>query len=151
MKYWLFKSEPSTYSIDHLKADKQEWWDGIRNYQARNFMMNDMAVGDRILFYHSSCAQPAIVGIARVSAKAIPDETQFDPKSNYYDPKSKPSNPRWWNVRVAFVKKLKQPLTLTELRQQKALADMLILRSGNRLSITPVTSKQWDTIATLTA
>lgn len=151
MKYWLFKSEPSTYSIDHLKADKQEWWDGIRNYQARNFMMNDMAVGDRILFYHSSCAQPAIVGIARVSAKAVPDETQFDPKSNYYDPKSKPDNPRWWNVQVAFVKKLKTPLTLTELRQHKALADMLILRSGNRLSITPVTSKQWDTIATLTA
>lgn len=146
MAYWIFKSEPSTYSIAHLQADGREWWDGIRNYQARNFMLNDMKVGDSVFFYHSSCPQPGIYGTAKVCAAAIPDETQFDPKSNYYDAKSRPDNPRWWHVQVAFVKRFAHPVLLDELRRHEALADLQILQRGNRLSITPITRPHWTFI-----
>ncbi len=146
MKYWLFKSEPSTYSINHLQKDNCEFWDGIRNYQARNFMMNDMTVGDRIFFYHSSCPNPGIVGEATVAKLAEPDPTQFDPKSHYYDPKSSPDKPRWWCVSVAFVRQFPTILSLRAIREMPALADMLLLKRGNRLSITPVTKKDFMVI-----
>ena len=144
MRYWLMKSEPSEVSIDDLATmpKKTVPWFGVRNYQARNFMMNDMAVGDGVLFYHSSCPQPGIVGICEVASTAYPDATQFDPKSPYHDPKASEDKPRWYNVDVKLVKKI--PLIpLTALREEKSLAEMLILKRGNRLSITPVTVGEW--------
>ncbi|NNC77166.1 MAG: EVE domain-containing protein, partial [Woeseiaceae bacterium] len=116
MANWLMKSEPDAYSIDDLKRDKREMWDGIRNYQARNMMRDDMKVGDRIFFYHSSCAVPAIVGIAKVASKPYADPTQFDPDSKYCDPKSDPDEPRWILVDIAFVRKLKRPIPLAALK-----------------------------------
>lgn len=147
MKYWLFKSEPTTYSIEHLKKDKRELWDGIRNYQARNFMMNDMAVGERILFYHSSCPAPGVYGEAKICQLAKPDPTQFEPNSPYYDPKSPADKPRWWCVTVEFVCQYARPVLLSALRQTPALAGLTILQRGNRLSITPVTSADFMCIA----
>jgi len=146
MAYWLFKSEPDTYSIDALARDKAEWWDGVRNYQARNFMRDTMRVGDGVLYYHSSCATPGVVGTARVSNAAAPDATQFDPESDYYDPAATPDAPRWWCVQIAFVRKLSPPLPLAAMRVNAKLADMRILQRGNRLSITPVTARQWKII-----
>jgi predicted RNA-binding protein with PUA-like domain len=145
MAYWLIKSEPSTYGIEHMARDKKTWWHGVRNYQARNFMRNDMKVGDRAFFYHSNCDEPGIVGIVEVSAPARPDETQFDRKSSYYDPASTRENPRWANVEFKFLRKT--PLvTLEELRKHKPLASMRVLQRGNRLSITPVEPKEWEFI-----
>ena len=142
MRYWLIKSEPITYGIDHMARDKTAAWNGVRNYQARNFMRDQMKVGDLAFFYHSNCDEPGIVGIVKVTAAAHPDETQFDKKSHYYDPKSTKEEPRWLNVDFKFVKKT--PLvTLAELKKHKKLANMRLLQRGSRLSITPVDPQEW--------
>jgi len=145
--YWLMKSEPEECSVDDALAAKNSTvpWVGVRNYQARNFMRDGMKVGDGVLFYHSSCAEPGIVGIARVASTAYPDPTQFDPKSPYYDPKSKREEPRWLLVDVQVTKKIPN-ITLPELRARPELEDLVILRKGNRLSITPVEPKHWKAI-----
>ncbi|MBI3528757.1 MAG: EVE domain-containing protein [Betaproteobacteria bacterium] len=150
MNYWLMKSEPAVFGIDDLaKArDKTAAWWGVRNYQARNFMRGQMIVGDRVFFYHSSCPEPGIAGIARVSKLAYPDETQFDRKSEYFDPKASQDNPRWFNVDVTLVKKTRL-LGLPELHSHPELASMRVLQRGNRLSITPVDSREWDFIMKL--
>ena len=150
--YWLMKSEPDECSIDDALAapDATVPWTGVRNYQARNFMRDAMRVGDGVLFYHSSCAEPGIAGIARVASTARPDPTQFDPDSPYHDPKSKPEAPRWLLVDVQALCKTRL-LGLPELRAQPALADMRLLQKGNRLSITPVTPGQWRAIEALLA
>ena len=150
MRYWLLKSEPSSYSIDDLARDRTTAWNGVRNYQARNFMRDQMRVGDRAFFYHSNCDEPGIVGIVEVCAPAHADETQFDPKSDYYDPAAKREAPRWLNVDVKFVKKTRL-VSLEALRRQKRLARMRILQRGNRLSITPVDPEEWKLIMKLTA
>jgi predicted RNA-binding protein with PUA-like domain len=150
MRYWLMKSEPDEFSIDDLaKAPKQTTaWFGVRNYQARNFMRDDMRVGDRAFFYHSSCPEPGIAGIVEISRLAYPDATQFDPKSDYYDPKSTRDAPRWLNVDVKLVRKT--PLVSVQaLRETKGLQDMVTLRRGNRLSITPVTAAEWKIVEKL--
>ncbi|MCX7896905.1 MAG: EVE domain-containing protein [Rhodocyclaceae bacterium] len=147
-RYWLMKSEPTEYSIDDLAREGAVPWFGVRNYQARNFMRDQMKVGDGVLFYHSSCAEPGIAGIAEVSAPAYPDATQFDPKSRYFDPKATPERPRWFNVEVRFVRKTRL-LSLAELRSYPALARMRVLQKGNRLSITPVDPAEWDFIMRL--
>ena len=146
MAYWLMKSEPDAYSIDDLEKDGTEPWDGIRNYQARNMMRDDMKVGDKIFFYHSSCKVPAVVGIAKVVSKPYPDPTQFDPKEKYYDPKSKKEDPRWILVDVAFVRKTKREIPLSALKQHPALSDFRLNQRGNRLSIFPVEKKHWDIV-----
>ncbi len=148
MSYWLMKSEPDTFGIDDLMKcpKKTEGWDGIRNYQARNMIRDDMAPGDLALFYHSNCKPPGIVGIMQIVSKAYPDQTAFDQRSRYYDAKSQQDNPRWLQVDVKFKQKFPEMITLEQLRQQKSLAGMRILQKGNRLSITPVTSAQWQNI-----
>lgn len=143
------KSEPDVYSIDDLQRDGQEMWDSIRNYQARNMMRDDMRIGDPIFFYHSSCKEPGVVGIAEVASKPYPDPVQFDKQSRYFDAKSDPDNPRWILVDVKFVRKLKRNVTLTEIKSEKSLADMILTRKGNRLSIMPVEKKHWDKILSL--
>ena len=148
MRYWLMKSEPSAYSIDDLAKDKTTAWNGVRNYQVRNFMRDQMRVGDRVLFYHSSCEEPGIVGIAEVCRPAHPDVTQFDRKSKYYDPGSTQDAPRWLNVDIRFVKKTR-PVGLPELRAHKPLKNMGILAKGNRLSVTPVDPAEWEFIEAL--
>lgn len=149
MAYWLMKSEPDAYSIDDLQRDGRDMWDGIRNYQARNTMRDDMKVGDEIFFYHSNCKEPGIVGIARVASEPYADPTQFDKKSKYFDPKSKKDDPTWILVDVEFVRKLSRSISLTELKADKALVDMVLTRKGNRLSVMPVSSKHWKRILTL--
>jgi predicted RNA-binding protein with PUA-like domain len=147
MRYWLMKSEPSVVGIDHVLAmpnQTVDWW-GVRNYQARNFMRDQMGVGDKVFFYHSSCPEPGIAGLAEVSKKAYPDRTQFDKKSPYYDAKSTPENPRWVNVDVRIVKKTRL-VGLDELRAHPQLANLRILQRGNRLSITPVDPAEWKFI-----
>ena len=148
-KHWLMKSEPDTFSIDDLKRKKQEPWDGVRNYQARNFMRDGMRVGDKIFFYHSNCAVPGIVGLAEVATEAYPDPSQFDAKSHYYDPKSKPEEPRWMLIEVKFVKKLSRTISLEELKANEALSDMALVRKGNRLSVMPVSAGEWRLILAL--
>ena len=143
------KSEPDAYSIDDLERDGREKWDGIRNYQARNMMRDDMTIGEEVFFYHSNCKEPGIVGVARVVSESYPDPTQFDKKSQYYDAKSSADNPRWCLVDVEFVRKLTRTITLTELKAQKTLADMILTRKGNRLSIMPVARKHWNKILSL--
>jgi predicted RNA-binding protein with PUA-like domain len=145
MNYWLFKSEPATYGIDHLAHDRITAWTGVRNYQARNFMRDEMRKGDRGFFYHSSCEVPGIAGIVEISRAAYPDESQFDRKSRQYDPGASKDNPRWVNVDVKFVKKTRV-VSLDELRSHKALGNMRLLQRGNRLSITPVTQAEWEFI-----
>ncbi len=142
--YWLMKSEPDEFSIDDLvRAPAQTTpWFGVRNYQARNFMRDAMRVGDGVLFYHSSCAVPGIAGIARVASEPYPDATQFDPKSEYYDAKSKRDAPRWVLVDVQLVKKTRV-MPLEEMRGYRELEDMVVLRRGNRLSVTPVAPHEW--------
>jgi len=148
MKFWLMKSEPTDYSIDDLKKDKSIDWYGIRNYQARNFMRDEMKLGDLAFFYHSNCKEPGIVGIMEVSKMAYPDKLQFISGHKYHDPKSDPNDPRWVNVDVSFVKKI--PLiSLNSLRTFKELESMKILQRGNRLSITPLTEFEWDFINTI--
>ena len=149
MKYWLMKSEPDECSIDDVLAAPKRTtpWSGVRNYQARNFMLKDMTIGDGVLFYHSSCPEPGIAGLAEVASAAYVDETQFDPKSDYYDPQSSRDNPRWFNVDVRALRKTRL-VPLEEMRKQKQLKSMVTLRPGNRLSITPVTEAQWKHITT---
>lgn len=152
MPYWLMKSEPDVYGIDHLKAQpkKTDHWDGIRNYQARNFMRDDMKKGDLVFFYHSNCKEPGIVGIMEVVREAYPDHTAFDASSKYFDAKSDPDNPRWVMVDVCYKRKLKRLISLKELKANAhRLGDFRLLKKGNRLSIMPVTKKQWDTILEL--
>ena len=147
MKYWLMKTEPDECSIDDALAAPKRLtpWTGVRNYQARNFMMKDMQVGDGVLIYHSSCPQPGVAGIGEVASAAYPDKTQFDPKSDYYDPQSKKDQPRWFNVDVRALKKI-DLVPLAKLRTEKPLQKMVTLRPGNRLSITPVTEAEWNHI-----
>ena len=147
MQYWLMKSEPDEVSIDDALAACNQIvpWVGVRNYQARNFMRDLMHVGDGVLFYHSSCAEPGIAGIAEVASTPYPDHTQFDPKSKYFDPKATRENPRWMMVDVKAIRKTRL-ITLAELRAQPELADMQILKRGNRLSITPITPHEWRCI-----
>lgn len=149
MNHWLMKSEPDTFSIDDLKQRKREPWDGVRNYQARNFMRDGMRKGDKVFFYHSNCAEPGIVGVAEVVTEAYPDPTQFDPKSHYFDAASSRDNPRWILVEVKFVKKLKRTLSLKELQADPALVEMPLVRKGNRLSVMPVAAAEWRHILTL--
>lgn len=150
-RHWLMKSEPDVFSIDDLaKARKQTTgWDGVRNYQARNLLRDEIAVGDGVLFYHSSVDPPAVVGLARVVKAGYPDPTQFDAKSDYYDKDSKPDDPRWFSVDIAFDRKLARPVTLPELRAEPALGDMVLLRRGSRLSVQPVTPAEWKRILAL--
>jgi predicted RNA-binding protein with PUA-like domain len=149
MKYWLMKSEPDEFSIDDLAKAKGQTtpWFGVRNYQARNFMC-EMQVGDRAFFYHSSCAEPGIAGIVEVSRLAYPDASQFDPKSEYYDARSPRDKPRWQNVDVKLVRKTRL-IPIAELRGTRGLQDMVTLRRGNRLSVTPVTPAEWKIIEKL--
>ena len=144
MRYWLMKSEPDEFSIDDLAAapDRTVAWFGVRNYQARNFMRDQMRVRDRAFFYHSSCPEPGVAGVAEVTAQAYPDATQFDRKSPYFDPKAMRDAPRWFNVDVTFVEKLRL-VSLAELRSHPELERMRILQRGNRLSITPVDPAEW--------
>jgi predicted RNA-binding protein with PUA-like domain len=150
MQHWLMKSEPAEVSIDDLAAAPKKTipWFGVRNYQARNFMRDDMKVGDRVLFYHSSCAEPGVAGIARVSRLAYPDATQFERGGKYFDPKATPAAPRWFNVDVTLVKKTRL-VSLAELRARPELASLVILQRGNRLSITPVTPDEYAFIEAL--
>jgi predicted RNA-binding protein with PUA-like domain len=147
LNYWLMKSEPDAFSIDDLESrpQKTEPWDGVRNYQARNFMRDEMTPGDQIFFYHSNCKIPGIVGIATVASKPYPDPTQFDPDSNYYDPKSDPDDPRWILVDVKYKRHTQRVIPLAEIKEHAdALGDFALTRKGNRLSIMPVSAEQWD-------
>lgn len=146
MQYWLMKSEPDVFGIDHLKEVGVEPWDGVRNYQARNMMRDEMKKGDKVFFYHSNCKEPGIVGIMSVVREGYPDHTAFDPEQKYYDPKSDPDNPRWFMVDVKFSRKLKRTISLQELKADPALQGMPLVRKGNRLSIMPVTAEQWEHI-----
>ena len=148
MAHWLFKSEPDTFSIDDLKSRGAEGepWDGVRNYQARNMLRDEVKKGDLIFFYHSNCDVPGIVGIAEVIKPAFPDPSQFNPDSKYYDPKSTEDNPRWFCPQVKYRSKFKSTISLEQLKQIPALADMALVRKGNRLSIMPVTEDQWQFI-----
>ena len=148
-KHWLMKSEPSVYSIYDLKKSGRDLWDGVRNYQARNFMMKDMQVGDEVLFYHSNAQPPGIAGQARVSKTRQVDLTAFDPKSKYYDPRSTKKNPRWFCVEVEFKSVFKRLVPLQELRKEKLLSKMLLLKKGQRLSVLPLTRQEYTHILTL--
>lgn len=150
MASWLMKSEPDAFSIDDLKARKREPWDGVRNFQARNYMWKQMAVGDRVFFYHSNCKIPGIVGLANVASAPYPDPTQFDTSSKYYDPDSSVDNPRWWLVDVGFVKKFRRVISLEELRTHADDLDgMILLRKGSRLSVMPVSEVHANTVLSL--
>jgi predicted RNA-binding protein with PUA-like domain len=149
MKYWLIKSEPDVFSIDDLKKVKREAWDGVRNYQARNFMMKEMKPGDLALFYHSNAKPPGVAGIAKVAGETYPDPTQFDKRSDYYDSKSKQDNPRWWLVDFQFVKKFKQEVPLDALKADNQLSEMMVCQKGTRLSITPVQAKHYERVLKL--
>ncbi|AWB66504.1 EVE domain-containing protein [Saccharobesus litoralis] len=144
-QYWLMKSEPDAFSIDDLaaKPEQTEHWDGVRNYQARNMMRDQMQMGDRIFFYHSACKVPAIVGLAEVASQAYPDHTAFDPESKYFDDKSDPQNPRWWMVDVKFVEKFTQPISLKTLKAMPELEQLALVKRGCRLSIMPVAELEW--------
>ena len=148
MNYWLMKSEPEAFSIDDLQAmpEQTEHWDGVRNYQARNMMRDDMKVGDMVFFYHSNCKEPGIVGTMQVVREGYPDFTAFDPESKYFDEKSDPTNPRWVMVDIKFVRTMKRLISLSELKQYDELDGMQLLRRGNRLSITPLSEEQWTFI-----
>jgi len=146
-KYWLMKSEPSAYSIDDLKRDKTTLWDGVRNYQARN-LMREMKVGDQALFYHSNAEPSAVVGIQEIGALAEPDPTQFDSGDSHFDPKATPANPIWYGVRVKFKKKFGRSVTLPEIRENKSLQNMVLLKRS-RLSVQPVTEREFQIISKL--
>jgi predicted RNA-binding protein with PUA-like domain len=144
--FWLIKSEPESYGIDHLKADRRTAWTGVRNFLARNYMQQGMHQGDQVLFYHSSCKVPGVYGIAKVASAPYPDPTQFDKDSKYYEPRATKDKPVWYLVDIAFVKKLKEPVTITEIRNTSELHSMAILQPGSRLSITPVSEGEFKTI-----
>jgi len=146
MQYWLMKSEPDTYSIDDLQSFEVDHWDGIRNYQVRNFFRDQMQVGDQAFFYHSNCKEPGIVGTMEIVSKAYPDHTAFDPSEKYFDSKSDPENPRWLMIDVRYIRHLDRMIMLAELRQQKQIADMKLLQRGNRLSVLPLSKMEWQYI-----
>lgn len=146
MKYWLMKSEPDAFSIDDLKTNQTEPWDGVRNYQARNMMRDDMKVGDKVFFYHSSCKQVGVVGLMTVSHEGYPDHTSWDPDAKYFDPKSDPQNPRWFMVDVNYERHLKRTISLTELKANPALENMALVKKGSRLSIMEMTQDEYEVI-----
>jgi len=146
MAYWLMKSEPDVFGIDDLKRVKVEPWDGVRNYQARNMMRDEMKKGDLVFFYHSNCDVPGIVGLMTVAKEGYLDDTAFNPEAKYYDPKSDPDKPRWYRVDVRFKRKFKKTIPLSELKTYPELSDMALVRKGNRLSIMPVSEQEWDFI-----
>ena len=153
MTYWLMISEPDVFGIDHLKSrpQKTEPWDGVRNYQARNMMRDEMKKGDFAFFYHSNCDEPGIVGIMQIVKEGYPDHTAFNPEEKYFDPKSDPDNPRWYMVNVKYERQLKRTISLKELREyaDRELNDLPLLRKGNRLSIMPVSESHWHFILSL--
>lgn len=151
MNYWLMKSEPDVFGIDDLrnKPNQTEHWDGVRNYQARNMMRDEMKSGDLVFFYHSNCEMPGIVGIMEVVKEGYPDFSAFDPNDKHYDPKSDPEHPRWIMVDVKYVKTLSRTISLKELKAHPQLADLALVRPGNRLSIMPVSQAQWEFILAL--
>lgn len=148
VQYWLMKTEPTTYSIDDLESEKNRTtsWEGVRNYQARNLLRDEIKKGDRVLFYHSACKEPAVVGIAVVARAGYPDSFAFDPSSKYHDEKSDPDDPTWYMVDIKLDKKFPQPVTLAELRKKPGLKDMVLLQKGSRLSVQPVKKAEFDTI-----
>ncbi|MEX1230247.1 MAG: EVE domain-containing protein [Planctomycetaceae bacterium] len=147
-RYWLFKTEPSAYSIHDLAAEpkKSTFWDGVRNYQARNLLRDDVTVGDRVLFYHSNTEPLAIFGTAEVTRRGYPDHTALDPKSGHYDPKSTPEEPIWYMVDIKLIQIFPAPVTREQMQASKKLKDMMLLKRGSRLSIQPVTKDEWNTI-----
>lgn len=147
--YWIMKSEPDVYGINNLESDKNDFWDGIRNYQARNFMRDTMKIGDFAFFYHSSCKEPGIYGIMEIISNAYPDLSAQNPNSKYYDGRASLDNPIWLGVDVAFIKVMDRPILLSTLKSQDYLNNMQLLKKGNRLSILPVAKDQWDYILTL--
>lgn len=151
MNYWLMKSEPDAFSIDDLvkMPDQTEHWDGVRNYQARNLMRDRMQVGDQAFFYHSNCKVPGIVGIMEVVREGYPDHTAFDPQSQYFDPKSDPSKPRWMMVDIKYIRHTERVVSLAEMKEQPALANMALVRKGNRLSVMPVSEAEWQHILSM--
>jgi predicted RNA-binding protein with PUA-like domain len=153
LKHWLLKTEPDTFGIEQLRAQPRQttMWDGVRNYQARNLLRDELKKGDEAFFYHSSCAEPGIVGIVRVVRAGYPDHTAFDPRHAHHDPASTPEQPRWYMVDVQLVRTMKRIITLDELRrhQQTKLKEMQLLRTGNRLSVMPVSDAHWRFILTL--
>lgn len=153
MNYWLLKSEPSEFSIDDLEAspERKTCWDGVRNYQARNFLRDAMTVGDLVFFYHSNCAEPGIAGIAQIVSAAYPDHTAFDPTDKHFDAASNPTEPRWYMVDIRYERGLERPISLKELKQYKdsELRDLALLRRGNRLSVMPISAEQWKFIVEL--
>ena len=151
MHYWLMKTEPDEFGIDDFasRPNRTEPWDGVRNYQARNMMRDEMKKGDRVFIYHSSCDEPGIVGIARIAREGYPDPTAFDPEDKHYDPKSDPGNPRWYLVDVKLERKLRRTITLAELKVQPSLEGMALVRRGNRLSVMPVSGEEWEHILSL--
>ncbi len=146
MQFWLMKSEPETYSIDDLKEFQTDHWDGIRNYQVRNFFRDQMKIGDKAFFYHSNCKEPGIVGLMEITSEAYPDHTAFDSKEKYFDAKSDPENPRWLMLDVNYIRHTKRNITLSELRDHSSIKEMRLLQKGNRLSVIPMTKKEWDYI-----
>ena len=153
MAYWLMKSEPEEFSIDDLESmpNQTEHWDGVRNYQARNFMRDKMRIGDQVFFYHSNCAETGIVGIMTVDSESYPDHTAFDPNDKHFDPKSDPDNPRWFMVNIKLARKFPRTVTLKELKTytDSSLSDFVLLRRGNRLSVMPVENAHWDFILSI--
>lgn len=149
MQYWLMKSEPDVFGIDDLQRVGIEPWDGVRNYQARNMLRDQMQLGDLVFFYHSNCELPGITGLAEIARQGYPDDTAFNPEAKYFDPKSDPQNPRWYRVDVKFVRKLQRTLSLQELREHPALKNMPLVHKGNRLSVMPVTEQEWHDILAL--
>ena len=150
-RYWLMKSEPGVYSIDDLQRDGSTSWEGVRNYQARNFMRDNMRVGDGVLFYHSNAKPMGVYGVAEVVREAYPDDTAFDPASRYFDAKSDPAKPTWLMVDVGYVRTFKAPVTLAALKEIPGLEDMVVIRKGSRLSVQPVTPQEWDVIMRIAA
>lgn len=148
MKYWLMKSEPDVFSLDHLQKDGTTWWEGVRNYQARNFMQ-EMEKGDQVLFYHSSTEPPGVAGLATVSERAEADKSQFDKKSDYFDPKATREKPIWFCSQVKFAKKFKHYVSLDDLKKDSGLSDMLVLKRGQRLSVQPVEKKHFEIVKKL--
>lgn len=148
MRHWLMKSEPNDYSIDDLERDGTTHWDGVRNYQARNLMRDQMSVGDAVLFYHSQLRPPGVVGLAEVVRDAYPDHTAWDPDSKYFDPKSSPEDPRWFMVDIAFVRKFNRMVTIDEMRERPELEDMVLLKRS-RLSVQPVTPQEFEVIVAM--
>jgi predicted RNA-binding protein with PUA-like domain len=152
-KYWLMKSEPESFSIDDLQKlpNQTSSWDGVRNYQARNMMRDDMQLKDLAFFYHSNCKEPGIIGIVEIIKTSYPDHTALDPNSKYYDPKATKENPRWFMVDVKFKKKFKEVISLTDIKNNKQLKNMILVKPGNRLSVMPVTEQEWQNILVMIA